>query len=642
MSESNQPDEPRIDLADPGAAPSDDFRHEKWKEEPTPPWWKWIFTGWRLPLTLLLLGGMFWGAAWPSVEKRLREWRGLRALKQYEETRRRGDAPAAAPLLDKAASLAPQDPAVLRALVEEGMPRRDPRVLVSLQKLVRTGVATEDEGLQLCRLAIDWGLPQFVERPLMERWAETDATVAPMPPFLMGCRWLLMRGRTGLAAQRLRLRLAISVNEEERPVLLLTLATALLESRADDAYPKLVKEAVVILHGVVVPGEGEEVPAEVRRRAALLLANALAPDADARRHLTHARISTFREQAAAFLKQPDNSGSEARDERVELSLALLSLDLALGDLPRAEVPALAKAVFPDRSERWLRREMAWLGQQRCLEEVLAMTEGSDGVRDRFRFLARCDALAGLDRWADIEAALPEGQALPVAPVTAAALRWRTAVKLRHPEEVVVALRDAVDRAALTSDGPSQLEAALNMEKWGEPEVAVRLYRRLRDDEETAVAARRGMVRCLEGFPLRTRELEDALDSLLLMTPEDPEARRLADHLKLLDGAVAEAEADAMIKHAEQRPDALRWRATRALALLRSGRAERAMEAFAGVTLLWENVTPDVRCVRAAAMAAAGRQDEAKQLAATIPGPALRPGEYALLRDHVPGIGIRKP
>ena len=640
MSENNQPDESRIDLTDPGAAPSDDFRHERWKEEPTPPWWKWIFTGWRLPLTLLLLGGMFWGAAWPSVEKRLREWRGLRALEQWQEARQRGETAAAAPLLDKARILAPEVPEVLRALVADGLPRRDERVLISLRKLVRAGVATEDEGLQLCRLANEWGQPQFVERPLMERWAESDAVTAGLQPFLMGCRWLMSRGWSGRAVQRLKVRLATTAQAEERPILMLTLATALLGARDVDNRPELLREAVGMLHGLVVP-PADEVSAEVRRRAALALAGLLAADHDARTRLGYAALRAFREAAEAVLTLPVTDAT-VRDERVELALALTTLDLAMGDLPRADAPARVEGVMPDDSERWRRRTLAWLGANRFHAEVIAKTDGDEALKDRFRFLARCEALAGLERWADMETAMPEGQALPVAPVTAAALRWRTAVKLGKPDEVVEALRDAVDRAALTSDGPSQLEAALNMEKWGEPEVAVRLYRRLRDDEEMAVAARRGLVRCLEGFPLRTRELQDALESLLLMTPEDPEARRMADHLKLLGGAVTEAEADAIVKHATQRPDVLRWRATHALALLRSGRAEKALEAFAGVTLLWENVPPETRCVRAAAMAAAGRQDEAKQLAATIPGPALRPGEYALLRDHVPGIGIRKP
>jgi hypothetical protein len=474
----------------------------------------------------------------------------------------------------------------------------------------------------------------------MERWAESDAVTAGLQPFLMGCRWLMSRGWAGRAVQRLKVRLVTTVKEDEKPVLMLTLATALLGARAVDNRPELVREASGMLQGLVVR-PADEVSAEVQRRAALLQAELLAADHDARNQLGYAALRDYREAAEAMLALPDTDAT-VRDERVELALALTTLDLAMGEMPREAAPAKVEAAMPDDSERWQRRTLAWLGANRFHAEVLAKTEGAEVLKDRFRFLARCEALAALERWEEADAALPEGQALPVAPVTAAALRWRTAVKLAKPDEVVERLRDAVDPAALTSDGPSQLEAALNMEKWGQPEVAVRLYRRLRDDEEFAISSRRGLVRCLEGFPLRTRELQDAVTSLLLTTPEDPEARRLADHLKLLDREVTEAEAEAIMAHAKQRPEVLRWRSTCALALLRSGRAERALEEFAGVTLLWENVPSEIRCVRAAALAAAGRQDEAKLLAATIPGQALRPGEYALLRDHVPGIGIRKP
>ena len=611
-----------------GPSPRGDFGHEQWQEDPTPPLWKQWLTGWRLLGTVAAAGALFWFTAGPAAYGALKEWRGRRALVASREAQARGAEDEARQLLTKAAVLAPGDPDVIRAVVAWAKPRREIIAILALQRLIVMGLATPAESVELCRLALEWGHPDLADRALLEEWAQAPALTLEHDPFLLGCRWLAANGKTADAAARLRLRMdASGTAAADQPALRLALARVLLERQDPATVESDWREAVRLLWELAL---ADPAPILTRGEAALALSGVLASQPVLRQFAGPGRMETFQKGMERLAAREDLSA----EARFDLVLARLALEAATGALPRSAIPEKLRAALPEPAGRARIAAVRWLITHALFEEALAWIGERREPDDREWFSARCDALFALRRWDELKALLAPEAKPPLSPVEAGVFRWRLATAAGESAETLLERRGAIEREAALSDGTDILAAAVNLERTGEPELASRLYRRLKDHEQEGLAARLGLVRCLNRLPDKSTELIEAIESLLVMRPGADDARNDAVYLKLLEGVAEEADRSAAEEMAARRPQYLSCRSTQALARLRGGRAEEAIRAYDGVTLPWENVPPGWRAVRAAALAAAGRMDEARVLASTIPRDVLRRGEGLLLKEFV--------
>jgi hypothetical protein len=608
--------------------PRGDFGHEQWQEDPTPPAWKQWLTGWRLLGTLAAAGTLFWFTVGPAAYGQLKEWRGRRALAASREAQARGAEDEARQLLTKAAVLAPADPDVIRAVVDWAKPRREIIAILALQRLIAMGAASADEPVELCRLALEWGHPELADRALLEEWAQAPALTLAHDPFLLGCRWLAANGKTADAAERLRLRMgAPGAPAADQPALRLALARILLERQDPATVEADWREAVRLLWELAL---ADPAPALTRGEAAIALSGVLASQPVLRQFAGPGRMDTFQKG----LERLASHGDLSAEARFDLVLARLALEAATGQLPRSAMVEKLRAALPDPPGRARFAGVRWLITHGLFDEALAWIAERKEPDDREWFTARCDALFALRRWDDLKALLAAEAKPPLSPVEAGVFRWRLASAASEPAETLLERRGAIEREAALSDGMDILKAAVNLERTGEPELASRLFRRLKDHEQAGLAARLGLVRCLNRLPDKSMELIEAIESLLVMRPGADDARNDAVYLKLLEGVAEEADRAAAEELAARRPQFLSCRSTQALARLRGGRPEEAIRAYDGVNMQWESVPPGWRAVRAAALAAAGRKDEARLLSSTIPRDVLRRGEVQLLKEFV--------
>jgi hypothetical protein len=76
---------------------------------------------------------------------------------------------------------------------------------------------------------------------------------------------------------------------------------------------------------------------------------------------------------------------------------------------------------------------------------------------------------------------------------------------------------------------------------------------------------------------------------------------------------------------------LAYRVTLALTHLKNAQPEAAMRVFDGITLDPAQIQPYQRAVLAATLGANGREDEARQLARSVPGDVVTVQEFELIK-----------
>jgi hypothetical protein len=115
------------------------------------------------------------------------------------------------------------------------------------------------------------------------------------------------------------------------------------------------------------------------------------------------------------------------------------------------------------------------------------------------------------------------------------------------------------------------------------------------------------------------------------TPDDPNAADQLAYLSLLLGEDVDKNFAIAKKLNEQYPNRLSYRVTTALGYLRQHDPASALAQFkAPVPIDWKRTLPAWRAVYAAALLASDRNDEARDIIATIPRDRLNPQERELI------------
>jgi len=331
------------------------------------------------------------------------------------------------------------------------------------------------------------------------------------------------------------------------------------------------------------------------------------------------------------------------DERKRLLQELTALtpktakdDLLAADMRIQLQPDEAARVYREEVERWRNGQSQelldlarWLNAHQQPELVLSTFPIERTLEDNQPLLARLDALATLQRWNDIDGVLNRTD-VTLDPSVIESFRARTALERNANLDAEVHWNHAISLAA--SD-PYKLRFVANFaEQSRATAAALKAYEQLARFPEHADFAYRGTQRVSQRSG-DTAVQRTAMSKISARAPEDPNAADQLAYLNLLLGEDVDQNFAVAKKLAEQYPNRLSYRVTTALGYLRQHDPASALAQFKGpVSIDWKRTLPAWRAVYAAALLASDRNDEARDIIATIPRDRLNPQERELIES----------
>ena len=331
------------------------------------------------------------------------------------------------------------------------------------------------------------------------------------------------------------------------------------------------------------------------------------------------------------------------DERKRLLQELTALtpktakdDLLAADMRIQLQPDEAARVYREEVERWRNGQSQelldlarWLNAHQQPELVLSTFPIERTLEDNQLLLARLDALATLQRWNDIDGVLNRTD-VTLDPSVIESFRARTALERNANLDAEVHWNHAISLAA--SD-PYKLRFVANFaEQSRATAAALKAYEQLARFPEHADFAYRGTQRVSQRSG-DTAVQRTAMSKISARAPEDPNAADQLAYLNLLLGEDVDQNFAVAKKLAEQYPSRLSYRVTTALGYLRQHDPASALAQFKGpVSIDWKRTLPAWRAVYAAALLASDRNDEARDIIATIPRDRLNPQERELIES----------
>ncbi len=331
------------------------------------------------------------------------------------------------------------------------------------------------------------------------------------------------------------------------------------------------------------------------------------------------------------------------DERKRLLQELMALtpetakdDLLAADMRVQLQPDEAARIYREEVERWRNGQSQelldlarWLNAHQQPELVLSTFPVERTLEDNQLLLARLDALATLQRWNDIDGVLNRTD-VTLDPSVIESFRARTALERNANLDAEVHWNHAI---SLAGSDPYKLRFVANFaEQSRATAAALKAYEQLARFPEHADFAYRGTQRVSQRSG-DTAAQRAAMSKISARAPEDPNAADQLAYLNLLLGEDVDQNFAVAKKLAEQYPNRLSYRVTTALGYLRQHDPASAMAQFKGpVSIDWKRTLPAWRAVYAAALLASDRNDEARDIIATISRDRLNPQERELIES----------
>lgn len=302
------------------------------------------------------------------------------------------------------------------------------------------------------------------------------------------------------------------------------------------------------------------------------------------------------------------------------------LELKLRPNTRSNIVAAARRLHAQGSEDALLELCRWLNRHGEHAAVIEHLPLPRALQSQALYLVHLDALAGLGRWADVEAAL-DAPGAPLDPFYLTLYKVRSQMEQGRAELASLNWTVAYNRAA---DNPEQiLYLAQYAERIGAVNEALRAYRRATELLPQHRPALLALLRLTEKTG-GTRDVRDVLALFTQRFPEDASAQNDHAYFNLLLGENLESARQIAEMLVRAQPEMLAFRITLALAELRLQRGQEAARWLTGLQLDWGQVRPAWRVVYAAALHASGDTAGAKRQLASVPLQDLRPEERALI------------
>jgi hypothetical protein len=374
--------------------------------------------------------------------------------------------------------------------------------------------------------------------------------------------------------------------------------------------------------------------------AELLAQSTEADQAEARKILWElaAKPGLYKKAAVEALATAPQLTTDERNrlwqELTALAPKTIKDDLLAADLRFQLHPDEAARIYQQAIERWGNGQTQevldlarWLNAHQQPELVLSTFPIERTLEDNQLLLARLDAMASLQRWNDIDDVLNRSD-ITLDPSVIESFRARTAQERNAALDAEVHWNHAM---SLAGTDPYKLRFVANFaEQSRATAAALKAYEQLARFPEHADFAYRGIQRVSQKSG-ETAAQRAAMSKISARGPDDPNAADQLAYLSLLLGEDVDKNFAVAKKLTEQYPNRLSYRVTTALGYLRQHDPASALAQFkAPVPIDWKRTLPAWRTVYAAALLASDRNDEARDIIATIPRDRLNPQERELI------------
>ncbi len=305
-------------------------------------------------------------------------------------------------------------------------------------------------------------------------------------------------------------------------------------------------------------------------------------------------------------------------------LTALSLELRSAPADRAVLLDAAQAYYDTAGSGQLLQFVVWLLRERESARVLTLLSEKRALARKDLFLVRLDAMAEQRQWKGILQLLDRAK-VPLENAPRQLYRARCLQELGETGRARIAWRSALDGAGRN---PALLQyIASYAERFRAVDAARFAYRQLTESPQSARSAYESLLRLTPRED--TAETRDLLGEMARRWPQD---LALTNDLAYLNALLAQ-ELPACIHTARQlvrsAPSSLPHRTVLALAELRLGNPEAALQTYEGLAVDWQQAAPGSVVVYAAALRANGREHEARAHASLASVDHLRPEEQAL-------------
>jgi hypothetical protein len=440
-------------------------------------------------------------------------------------------------------------------------------------------------------------------------------------------RWAVSWGQPDLAAPHW----GVLHTDDPHSIETLRLGAALAEARGEAActvgYAQAVlqqkqedKETRLILGRVLVQN-GAARDREIGKR--LLLEQAQRADPSglyALRFLSGSDVVSPFEAAECLRWLNANPAGEVRD-----ILTAAAFQLKITGYKKDETIAEAVRHFIAKKGDLLQLAV-WFSKGEHWNELLAHIPEEDALKGRELLLVYLDALGATQKWPEVERLLTNAR-LPLDSLSTALFLARAASQAG--EEQIAELRWAQAYEIAGKESGRLLRVAEYARRCGQAQAAERACETL--IAKGGEAAKRGYRELLKG---QNRDLAKARATLRRFTAEFPDDAAAWNDLAYAELALGEATESVLAKMqatARTKPGSLGYQTTRALALLRSGKAEEAKAAFGIEPKRWPELLPCQQAIYAAASGAAGDWKFAHEICAGIDPAKLRREELELIK-----------
>lgn len=519
----------------------------------------------------------------------IKTWRATQFVERANSLRAEGRLQEAFNSAASAMQMRPHSPESRRAFASVLLAAGESEGLVVLRELVDEGKGTAQDRLNLAEAAL-----RFEDAPLAEREASQ----------------LLQQEETANAARRILAFVRITQRRNEEAVQLLrehldaggdsNAALALARLQFAAGTPDAIADAVALLTPLAKKSDDTGLAALI-----LLLDSPAMRDKDAWRWIEAVRkhpLATDRHQLAAD------------DAEIHIE-------------PKNRDAVIERAIkkYRNGTPEQLAALGRWLNHNQEYATVLELIPLEKSLERADLFLIHLDAMAEAGKWKEISEIL-QTPGLPLRPQIVMLYRGRAARETGENTSADALYHRAVSE---TAAAPEMLWYAINyLKRVGEYEILEEELLRLTDNAALARQAFAELVPIVQRK--RNAEALYALcERMIERLPSDSAAQNDFRYFAALTGRKIDTAGARELLNAEPRMFASRI--TLALTLLKEGKPADALRVFDGVTVNPSQLPPYQQAILAAVLGANGRENEARQLADSVPENSITGREMELIR-----------
>ena len=549
----------------------------------------------HIPLALILTVVVGWLLT-PIVSDAVNVWRANQLIALSDTAASNGKLLDAMSLVQKANTLAPNNEFIQRKIHLVGAALGDMPAITELQTLMTNGLANTEELLTLAEQSIKAGKPRMAQAAIDKITEDRSARKISIEMQL-----ITLSGNPTAAVELAKEALPNLSTPDAEKILLVT-ADLLLKIN-----PKSSQD-------ILIPLSKKNDMTGIEALRLLAIQQSL-----------NAQNSAIRpsEIAAQIQAHPLHTSDDA----------LVVADLLIFEKPEGKKKIIAdlatsrySAPTPDAIAfaRWLNRRFDY-------KEAIDFIGKDRALSDADWLLVYLDAHAGLDRWGDVFTLLDADTVVELSESIRLLFLARAAKKAGKEIEADDLWREMHRILAFEKPEIASFVAAYTF-RIGEQEQSIKAYRILAHRRDTALEGYLGITR---NWPKNdpAENLLAVYDEFLQSFPNLTGQQIEQAYLELLvgrDTTEAAAKALSLLKHS---PDSLPAISSAALGLLKMGEIEKANATCKAKEIDWQNAKDSLKCVRVAVLQAAGKTQEAEEIASRINKSQIRPEELMLLQTH---------